>query len=53
MKENSEYNLQDFCELLDLKERRIKTIIKPLIDAGAIVCLGANKERRYLRGKDK
>ena len=53
MKENSEYKLQDFCELLDLKESRIKTIIKPLIDAGAIVCMGANKDRRYLRGKDK
>ena len=29
------------------------TIIKPLIDEGEIVCVGANKDRRYLKGKDE
>jgi DNA-binding MarR family transcriptional regulator len=53
MKQNSEYKLQDFCELLNLKESRIKTIIKPLIEAGVIACVGANKDRRYLKGRDK
>lgn len=53
MKENREYKLQDFCELLSLKESRVKTIIKPLIDEGEIVCVGANKDRRYLKGKDE
>ena len=50
MKENSEYKLQDFCELLSLKGSRVKTIIKPLIDEGEIICVGANKDRRYLKG---
>ena len=53
MRQNSEYKLQDFCELLNLKESRIKTIIKPLIETGVIVCVGANKDRRYLKRMDK
>ncbi len=52
MKENHEYKLQDFCELLGLKQSRIKTIIKPLIEDDEIVCVGSNKDRRYLKGMD-
>ena len=53
MKQNSEYKLQDFCELLNLKESRIKSIIKPLIEEGVIICVGANRDRRYLKEKKK
>ena len=53
MKQNSEYKLQNFCELLNLKESRIKSIIKPLIEEGAIICVGANRDRRYLKEKNK
>lgn len=53
MKQNSEYKLQDFCELLNLKESRIKSILKPLIEEGAIICVGANRDRRYLKKKNK
>ena len=53
MKQNNEYKLQDFCELLNLKESRIKTIIRPLIEAGVIICIGANKDRRYFKEKKK
>ncbi len=53
MKSSSEYKLQDFCELLNLKESRIKSIIKPLIEEGAIICVGANRDRRYLKENKK
>jgi DNA-binding transcriptional regulator PaaX len=42
-----EYQLQDFCNLLGLKETRTKTILKPLIDEGKIVVIGKTKDRRY------
>jgi hypothetical protein len=40
--------LQDFCDLLGLKETRTKEILKPLIDEGKIVLTGKNKDRRYI-----
>jgi predicted HTH transcriptional regulator len=43
-----EYRLQDFCDLLGLKETRTKEILKPLIDDGKIVITGKNKDRRYI-----
>jgi predicted HTH transcriptional regulator len=43
-----EYRLQDFCDLLGLKETRTKEILKPLIDGGKIVVTGKNKDRRYI-----
>jgi ATP-dependent DNA helicase RecG len=42
-----EYRLQDFCDLLGLKETRTKEILKPLIDEGKIIVIGKNKDRRY------
>jgi predicted HTH transcriptional regulator len=44
---NKEYRLQDFCDLLGLKETRTKEILKPLIDEGKITVIGKNKDRRY------
>ena len=45
MKENEEYNIQDFCQLLDLKESRTKDILKGL--NGYIETIGSNRNRRY------
>ena len=50
MEENKEYRLQDFCDLLGLKETRTKEILKPLIFDGKISALGKNKDRRYKLG---
>jgi predicted HTH transcriptional regulator len=47
MSKEKEYRLQDFCDLLGLKETRTKEILKPLIDEGKIVVTGKNKDRRY------
>jgi ATP-dependent DNA helicase RecG len=47
MSSGKEYRLQDFCDLLGLKETRTKEIIKPLIDEGKITVIGKNKDRRY------
>lgn len=45
MEAGNEYRLQDFCELLSLKETRIKSILKGLSDDIEIV--GSNRDRRY------
>ncbi len=50
MEENKEYRLQDFCDLLGLKETRTKEILKPLISDGKISVLAKNKDRRYKLG---
>ena len=50
MEENKEYRLQDFCDLLGLKETRTKEILKPLISDGKICVIGKNKDRRYKLG---
>ena len=50
MEENKEYRLQDFCDLLGLKETRTKEILKPLISDGKISVTGKNKDRRYKLG---
>ena len=50
MKTDKEYRLQDFCELLGLKETRTKEILKPLILDGKLLVIGKNKNRRYKLG---
>ncbi len=50
MKTDKEYRLQDFCELLGLKETRTKEILKPLILDGKLLVIGKNKDRRYKLG---
>ena len=50
MEEGKEYRLQEFCELLGLKETRTKEILKPLISDEKISVIGKNKDRRYKLG---
>lgn len=52
MEENKEYRLQDFYDLLGLKETRTKEILKPLISDGKISVIGKNKDRRYKLGQE-
>ena len=47
MEKEKEYGIQDFCELLNLKESRTKVILNGLIENEEIVAMGANKDRRY------
>ena len=47
MEASKEYRLQDFCDLLGVKDTRTKEILKPLISEGKIIVLGKNKDRRY------
>ena len=47
MEGGKEYRLQDFCDLLGLKETRTKAVLKPLIANGKIIAIGNNKDRRY------
>lgn len=49
MEFDKEYSLQEFCELLDLKETRTKAILKQLDDY--IEPIGSTKNRKYLRKK--
>jgi len=51
MEAGKEYRLQDFCDLLGVKETRTKEILKPLISEGKIIVIGKNKDRRYKLGK--
>ena len=50
MEAGKEYRLQDFCDLLGVKETRTKEILKPLISEGKIIVIGKNKDRRYKLG---
>lgn len=45
MKDDVEYTIWDFCELLELKESRIKVILKGL--SAYIEPIGSNRDRRY------
>lgn len=47
MEANKEYSIQDFCELLDLKESRTKDILKGLTDY--VEAIGSNRNRKYRR----
>ena len=47
MEFGKEYNIQDFCQLLDLKESRTKEILAQMSDY--IETVGGNKNRRYVR----
>lgn len=51
MESEKDYQLDDFCRLLGLKESRTKDILKRLSGMGKIELLGSNKDRRY-RKKD-
>ena len=51
MEAGKEQRLQDFCDLLGVKETRTKEILKPLISEGKIIVIGKNKDRRYKLGK--
>ena len=48
MEREKEYKIQDFCELLGLKESRTKDILKMLISDGKIKTTGGNRNRRYM-----
>lgn len=48
MEEGKEYDIWDFCELLNLKESRKKEILKGLYDY--IDITGGNRDRRYRKG---
>lgn len=45
MVKDKEYVMQDFCEILDLKESRTKEILKELSEY--IEPVGKNRARRY------
>jgi predicted HTH transcriptional regulator len=47
MENDKEYGIQDFCNLLQLKESRTKDILKGLVENGKIETVGAKKDRRY------
>ncbi|RGC25701.1 AAA family ATPase [Absiella sp. AM54-8XD] len=49
METGLEYRLIEFCELLSLKETRVKVLMKALIESGKVETLGANRNRRYKR----
>lgn len=49
MEKGVEYRLKEFCELLSLKETRVKVLLKDLIDEGSVEAMGANRNRRYRR----
>lgn len=48
MERGKEYGIQDFCDLLKLKESRTKDILKGLVENGKIETVGANRDRRYI-----
>lgn len=51
MEYGKEYSIQDFCQLLDLKESRTKELLKQL--GYYIEPVGGNKNRRYVRKKQQ
>jgi ATP-dependent DNA helicase RecG len=48
MERDKEYRIQDFCDLLHLKESRTKVILKGLITESRIEPIGANRDRKYI-----
>ena len=50
MEIGKEYRLQEFCELLGLKDTHTKEILKPLISDEKVCVIGKNKDRRYKLG---
>ncbi len=49
MELDKEYTIQDFCQLLDLKESRTKEILSQLTEY--VETVGGNKNRRYVKKK--
>lgn len=50
MEAEQEYKIQEFCEVLHLKESRTKELLKALVVQGKIETIGSNKDRRYKLG---
>ena len=49
MEQGKEYGIQDFCNLLELKESRTNELLNGLlINENKIEIVGANRDRRYL-----
>ena len=44
-----EYKLKELTEVLDVKERRVRTILKALEEMKKIEAIGSNKDRKYRR----
>ena len=44
-----EYKLKELAEVLDVKERRVRTILKALEEMKKIEAIGSNKDRKYRR----
>ncbi len=42
------YNVDAFCELLNLKQARVRRILGELVERRDIEALGANKNRTYI-----
>lgn len=49
MEDGKEYTIQDFCQLLKLKESRTKDILKGLVLY--IEPIGSNRNRKYIKKK--
>lgn len=45
MEIDKEYSIHDFCQLLGLKDSRVKDILKGL--SGKVELIGSNKNRKY------
>ena len=50
MEIGKEYRLQEFCELLGLKDTHTKEILKPLISDEKVCVIGKTNDRRYKLG---
>ena len=50
MEKEQEYKIQEFCELLHLKESRTKELLKGLVVQGKIEIIGSNRDKRYKLG---
>lgn len=47
MQLNRWYKVADFINILDVKERRIKNILRELVDDGKLIDNGVTKGKRY------
>ena len=47
MQLNRWYKAADFINILDVKERRIKNILRELVDDGKLIDNGVTKGKRY------
>lgn len=47
MEEDTWYKVTDFIDILDVKERRIKNILRELVEDGKLIDNGVTKGKRY------